>query len=288
MSFYSRYNPLFFSFMICMLACLCQKTLAESGKTQIIVPAWDNGRNSPNDYFYRVLTLALTKTEDSYGPAEVIPYKSALTATRVMADLKHNKTVHVMWHSNSDLYARELRAIPISLTKELNEYRVFLIRREDQARFNTVEKLTDLARFTAGSGADWSSREVMQESGLPVIGVTNTGLLFNMLKAKRFDYISRSLFEIWNESEAFTKDGLAMEKTLLVHGGEPFYFFVNKNNSALAKRIEEGLRSAMEDGSLDAIFYSDEGMKRGQEELERNDRLLLKLKRHAQVPNGLP
>lgn len=290
MSFCSRYNTLIFSFTILLLAAICgsQKTLAAPEVAQIVVPPWDNGHNSPKDYFYRLLTLALQKTEPTYGPAEVVPYKTSLTATRFMADLKQNKTIQLMWHSNSDLYARELLAIPISLTKELNEYRVFLIRREDQVRFNTVEDLKDLARFTGGSGVDWSSREVMIENGLPVLGISNTGLLFNMLKAKRFDYISRSLFEIWGESDTFAKEGLAMEKSLLVHGGEPFYFFVNKTNTALATRIEEGLQLALADGSFDEIFYSDEGMRRGQEELERNDRLVLKLKRGAQTIKGLP
>ncbi len=288
MSFLSNCNASRILFFIGMVVCLCPMTYAQQEKTRIVVPAWDNGLNSPQDYFYRLLSLALIKTETTYGAAEVVPTASVLTSTRVMADLKNNKTIDVMWHSNSVTYARELLAIPVSLTKELNEYRVFLIRSEDQAYFSSVKTLEDLAAFTAGSGADWSSREVMLASGLPVIGVTNTPLLFNMLKAKRIDYVSRSLFEIWGESQHFAKEGLAIEKNLLVYGGEPFYFFVNKSNIPLAKRIEEGLRIAMADGSFEELFYSDEGMKRGQQELEHHDRVLLKLKNYAKPDKSLP
>ena len=289
---FSCLNPRFF-LAIAFWVCLCAQTYAQpetatSEKARIVVPAWGYGLNSPQDYFYRLLKLALSKTEAIYGATEVVPTSSVLTAARVMSDLKSSKTVDVMWHSNSVAYAQELLAVPISLTKELNEYRVLLIRREDQARFSAVKTLEDLANFTGGSGSDWSSREVMLANGLPVIGVTNTALLFNMLKAKRFDYISRSLFEIWGENESFAKEGLAIENSLLIHGGEPFYFFVNKTNTVLAKRIEEGLRSAISDGSFDELFYSDEGMRRGQEELEHHDRVLLKLKRYPRLDNSLP
>lgn len=271
----------------CVWLC-CASAHAQTDKAHIVVPAWGYGQNSPDDYFYRLLTLALSKTESNYGAADVVPSATVLTATRVMADIKSNKTIDVMWHSNSTTYARDLLAVPISLTKELNEYRVLLIRKEDQARFSAVQTLEDLASLTAGSGADWSSREVMLANGLPVISVTNTALLFNMLKAKRFDYVSRSLFEIWGESEHFAKDGLSIEKSLLIYGGEPFYFFVNKNNTALARRIEEGLRSAMADGSFEELFYSDEGMRLGQQELEHHERVLLKLKHQARPGKSLP
>ncbi|GGY61367.1 hypothetical protein GCM10011613_00950 [Cellvibrio zantedeschiae] len=290
MSFISRYNTLRFSLAVLILASLglSSGSFAETAKEPVVVPPWGGGANSPKDYFYRLLTLALTKTESAYGAAEVVPYQEVLTATRFMADLKMNKTIDVMWHGNSELYERELLAIPISLTKELNEYRVFLIRREDQPRFSTINSLDDLSKFTSGGGADWPSRDIMVANGLPVIGITNTSLLFNMLKAKRFDYVSRSLFEVWGENERFAKEGLALEQTLLIHGGQPFYFFVNKANTALAKRIEEGLRLAIADGSFDELFYSDEGMQRGQQELEHNERKLIKLKYQPRATTGLP
>lgn len=278
-------------FLLWLALCACWPSFAfaETVKQQIVVPAWGGGVNSPNDYFYRLLNLALDKTEATYGAAEIVPFPEVLTATRYMADLKKNKTVDLLWHGTSRLYERELLAIPISLTKELNEYRVLLIRKEDQPRFSTVKTVDDLKEFLSGSGTDWPSRDIMVSNGLPVLGVTNPALLFNMLKAKRFDYISRNLFEIWGESERFAKEGLAMEQTLVVHGGEPFYFFVSPANPKLARRIELGLKLAIADGSFEAVFASDEGMRRGQQVLDKGQRRILKLDmNYTPVNNELP
>ena len=89
--------------------------------------------------------------------------------------------------------------------------------------------------------------------------------------------MSRNLFEVWGESERYGVEGLALEQKLLVHGGEPFYFFVSRSNPLLAERIEQGLKMAIADGSFDKVFFSDPGMKRGQQELDRQARRLLKL-----------
>ena len=178
MNFISRRSPfrIFFMVWLCLCCCLVSggATCSESISKPIVVPPWGGGVNSPDDYFYRVLTLALAKTEAAYGAAEIKPFSEALTATRFMADLKKAKTIDLMWHGTSRLYERELLAIPVSLTKELNEYRVLLIRREDQARFGTVKTVDDLKKFTSGSGSDWPSRDIMLSNGLPVVGVTKT------------------------------------------------------------------------------------------------------------------
>ncbi len=41
----------------------------------------------------------------------------------------------------------------------------------------------------------------------------------------------------------------------------PFYFFVNKSNTELAKNIEKGLRIAIEDGSFEQYFMNDPTVK---------------------------
>jgi hypothetical protein len=264
-------------------------TLVVAEPLKVVVPPWGGLANFHDDYFYRLLVLVLANTEAQYGPAEIVPYSEALTATRFVADLKQNKTVDLIWHGTSRQYERELLAIPISITKELNEYRVLLIRKEDQPRFSAVKTLADLRQYVSGGGVDWPSQTAMLKNGLPVIDVTNPNLLFNMLKAKRFDFISRNLFEVWGEGERYAKDGLTIEQTLLVHGGEPFYFFVSKSNPALGKRIEDGLKIAIADGSFDTLVASDDGLRRGQELLNKNRRRLLQLyKNYSPNSRSLP
>jgi len=239
---------------------------------KVVMPHWGANSDQQNTYFYQVLALAFAKTESRYGPVELQVYPENLTSARLMADLKQNVTIDVIWTGTTPQREKDFLPIRISLLKELNEYRVLLIRREDQEKFSRVNSVEDLRKFTAGSGTDWPSREVLQHNQLPVITVTNADLLFPMLKAKRFDYISRNMFEVWGEAKTYEKDGLAMEKTLLLHGGVPFYFFVNKNNFLLAERIEQGLKMATADGSFAKLFFSFPDFKRGSDEIKSTQR----------------
>ena len=77
----------------------------------------------------------------------------------------------------------------ISLVRELNDYRIFLIRKGEQARFRAVRTLADLRRFTAGAGEGWPSTAVLRANGLPVVTSIGFEQLFAMLGAKRFDYM---------------------------------------------------------------------------------------------------
>lgn len=243
----------------------------------VVVPPWGNDTGSQNAYFIKLLRLAFSKTESTDGAVVIQSYSENLTGSRFVADLKNNKTVDVIWHGTNLQREHDLIAIPISLTKELNEYRLLLIRREDQDKFRKIKSIADLRKFTAGTATDWPSRNILLHNDLPVIAVAHTSLLFTMLKMKRFDYMSRNMFEIWAEAERYEKDGLVVETDLLLHGGVPFYFFVSKANPKLAERIERGLRIVIADGEFEKLFLSEEGFKRGTVELNKHDRRLLEL-----------
>jgi ABC-type amino acid transport substrate-binding protein len=252
---------------------------------KVIVPPWSKDGSSQNVYCVKLLTLAFSKTEATDGAVQIQFYPEYLTGTRFFADLKHNKTIDVLWHGTNLEREHDLIAIPISLTKELNEYRILLIRKEDQEKFSKVKSVADLRKFTAGSGTDWPSRNILQHNDLPVMAVANTTLLLIMLKMKRFDYMSRNMFEIWEEAEHYAKDDLVIEKTLLLHGGVPYYFFVSKANPKLAERIERGLRMAIADGDFEKLFLSNEYFNRGVAELAKNKRLMLDLDTNVSMPH---
>lgn len=241
----------------------------------VVIPPW--GTNAQNMYFPKLLALAFAKTEATDGPVDIQVYPGNLSSARFMADLKNKNTVDIVWNGSNKQREQELLPIYISLLKNLNEYRVLLIRKDDQQKFNAIHSLDDLRKMTAGTGADWPSTEILRSNDLPVITVGNASLLFSMLTAKRFDYMSRNLSEVWGEADAFEKNGLVIEDTLILHGGVPFYFFVNKDNKRLAERVERGLKIAIADGSFDQLFFSTPGFKRGSEEIASAKRRVLQL-----------
>jgi hypothetical protein len=275
-------------FALIYFCALCSSAAAVAEPLKIVVPPW-GGAGAPNEYFLRVLALAFSKTEATEGAVEIQAYPEQLTGARFVADLKNNKTVNVMWHGTSVEREQELIAVPISLTKDLNEYRVLLIRKEDQDKFNKVHSIDDLRKFTAGSSTDWPSKDILKQNNLPVLTVANWSLLTGMLKMKRFDYVSRNIFEVWDEAVRYEKDGLVVEQTLLLHGGVPLYFFVSKANPNLAARIERGLRIAIADGSFEELFLSIEGFRRGEIELKAGNRRLVTLNMtHTSTSSSLP
>ena len=260
------------------IAAICPfKSLAAEAST-LVVPPWGVGGNNENPFFKQLLALVFAKTEAEDGPVRLKVYPQNLSSARFMADVKNNARVDVIWNGTTRQREQEMRPIYISLLKELNDYRVLLIRKEDQEKFNQVTSLEDLRKFTAGSGADWPSTEMLLLNDLPVVKVNSTALLFPMLKAKRFDYMARNLSEAWDEANSFEKEGLVIESNLLLKGGVPFYFFVSKENENLARRIERGLRLAIADGSFDELFLAQEGFRQGEAVITDPHRRVLQLK----------
>jgi len=230
-------------------------------------------------YYPKLLHLALSKTEATDGPFQILQYPTLLTKARFEAELKRQDKgiIDVLWASTSSELEAALLPVRISLLKDLSSYRIFLIRKEDQKKFDSVKSLNDLRKFRAGQGVRWTDTGILIANDLPVVTSSLFEPLFNMLLGKRFDYFPRGLDEIWNEEQLFVAKGIAIEQHIILSYITLKYFFVNKNNVKLADRIERGLKIAIDDGSFDQLFYSIPGYKRGYEEIANKNRLVLKL-----------
>ncbi|GGY77379.1 hypothetical protein GCM10011613_22400 [Cellvibrio zantedeschiae] len=231
-------------------------------------------------YYPKLLQLALSKTEATDGPFKIVQYPTLLTKARFEAELKRQGKgiIDVMWATTNSELESTLLPIRISLLKDLTSYRIFLIRKEDQEKFNKVKTLDDLRKLKAGQGMRWTDTNVLKVNDLPVVTSPMFEPLFNMLLGKRFDYFPRGLDEIWNEEKLFSDKGIAIEQHIMLSYVTLKYFFVSPNNPKLADRIERGLKIAIADGSFNQLFYSIPGYKRGYEEIANKDRLVLKLK----------
>ena len=99
-----------------------------------------------------------------------------------------------------------------------------------------------------------------------------------MLRVKRFDYMPRGVYESFYEQRTHAGEGIAIEKTIFLHYHVPFYFFVSRDNPALADRIARGLGIALKDGSFDALFNSFPSFRKGLAEIRANRRRIFALK----------
>ena len=252
--------------------CACLNTTADT--LRVVIPPIEKTAEKQVIYFYKLLELALKKTEVSDGPFEIVFTPEYLSMERNLADLKQGVNINLIWTTMNKKREQELLPIRISLIGELNNYRVFLIRDGDQAKFDQIESLNDLRKLTAGLGSQWPDTDIMRKNDLPVVTSPTYVSLFKMLAAKRFDYFPRGLYEVWNEAEMHKDLGLTIEKNIMLYYEAPFYFFVNKKNIALADRLERGLNIAIADGSFEELLLSVPGFKHGLEEQNNSQRRL--------------
>ncbi|WP_377702925.1 hypothetical protein [Pseudoduganella sp. UC29_71] len=245
---------------------------------RFVLPAVSASAREHAAYFPRLLRLALDKTVATDGPYELAYYGNELTSLRRNIELKNNGVINVMWDGANRQREAELLPVRISLIKELNDYRVFLIRSEDAARFAAVRTLDELRKLKAGAGANWPSADVLRFNGLPVETSGGYEYLFPMLRVKRFDYMPRGAQEAWAEMELHQGEGLQVESTIFLHYRVPFYFFVSRSRPELAARIERGLRMAQKDGSFERLFNSIPAFQRGMAEIAARKRRVFELR----------
>ena len=75
-----------------------------------------------------------------------------------------------------------------------------------------------------------------------------------MLANKRFDYIPLGINEPWADLALRSDLNLVAEQNILLHYPMGLYFHVNKHNTVLAQKIEQGMGIAFKDGSYDKLL----------------------------------
>lgn len=257
-----------------LLACLLYLAsgICVADTLKVVAPTRDVSTTADSLFFYPLLKLALSKTVASDGPFTVEYYPQTLSSARILSKLQNNDGINVVWTSTSSERERDFRFVPVSLLRELSNYRVFLIRKEDQARFAKIQTLDELRQLKVGMGGHWPDATLLRNNDFDVVTSIYYESLFKMLATKRFDYFPRGLFEAWNDLEQHADMGLMIEPRLMFYYRAPFYFFVNKDNIALANRIERGLKIAMNDGSYEELLFSVPNFKHAYDEQLNNQR----------------
>lgn len=221
--------------------------------------------DDPYAYYVNMLRLALEKTRATDGDFDINFHDHGGGIERDRAMLIAGAGIDAMWASVTRERAEKLRVINIDLLKGLNNYRALLIHQNNKAQFASVKTLHDLKKFKTGTGPYWTDGIILKDNGFMLTYGSNYGGLFKMLSLRRFDFFSRGLHEIYSDLAAYGDLGLIQAPHLLLKYDHPVHycFFVNKENTALADRIERGLRLAQADGSFDALFFSMPGFQYG-------------------------
>lgn len=235
-------------------------------------------------YSLKMLALALSHVDTPY---KIQPDTGAQrTQGRYVDDVISGK-VDLMWAATDHELEGKLQPVRIPLLKGLLGHRIFLIHKNDQAKFDKVKTFVDLQRLKLGQGTTWADTKILESNKLQVVKTNKYPSLLHMLDGGRFDAFPRGVQEPWGEVNAVPGLELGVEKRIMLVYKMPFYFFVSKNNQQLAKDLELGLNRAIADGSFDQAFFSDPAIRSAVEKADLKNRLVFQLD-NPQLPKETP
>lgn len=177
------------------------------------------------------------------------------------AKLIAQDVISVQWASANSIAEEFLQHIEQPIFKGLMGFRIFVIRNDEQHRFDHITNVQQLKELVAGQGAFWGDTKVLKTAGLPVVTATQGRRLWSMLDLKRFDYLPLGPHEPWKDLEIRPELGFIVEKNLLLIYPSAMYFYVSNSNERLADIISRGMKVALADGSYDKLLFESDMLK---------------------------
>lgn len=207
---------------------------------------------SKNKYTVELLTHVL-----SYRPREnyqLIPFTEDMRKKRAFTFLAKKQVIDIVFAGATKQRMKKFQAIEFPLLKGLNGWRVPVVLKANHNLFQTLDSMNKFKQLTPGLLYQWSDKKIMAFNNIDVTRGSSIEGLWGMLAKDRFDYFPRSILQVEQEVAVHNQLDIMIEPTTLIHYPTAYYFYVNKQNSALAEDIELGLEAALADGSFDEIF----------------------------------
>lgn len=226
-------------------------------------------------YFLELLELALSRTEEDFGPYRLTMAPVQMTQSRAIRSLLGGTYVDVIWTMTSPQREQQLLPVRVPLLRGLMGVRVPVVQMDDRALLADVADPVSLRRFRAGQGHDWPDTAILEANSIPVALASDYESLFRMLGRGRIDHVPRSVAELGAEGALYETYDLAVGDGPLIVYHAPIYYFVAPDNLRLALRLEVGLQRILEDGSFRRLFLSHPANQRALSEVLLEDRPII-------------
>nr|WP_230409190.1 transporter substrate-binding domain-containing protein [Zooshikella harenae] len=230
-----------------------------------------------SDYFSSLLDKVLLITNDRYDPIKLTYHPTFFTQARTVRLLANGEELDVIWLMTDIQRETRLRPIRTPLMKGLLGVRCLVIRQSDKKRFESIKSIESLRKLLALQGHDWPDTKILRANYLLVLPVRHYHEAFSMLAKGRADYFPRGILEALPELESKKELSLTVANHLLITYRAPIYYFVNKQNSKLAERIELGLKRLIATKALDKHLKNYHGFELVNKLMKNHKTKLLKL-----------
>jgi len=203
-----------------------------------------------------VIRRALEITEPEYGPFKLEKVNLTMSSARMLKSLGSGKLINTAIVPANELWDKHNIAIPVPVREGLLSYRLLLVNKADLATFAGINSLKELNNLTAGLHKGWLTTEIYKLNNLKVMETGHFEGLFLMLNRRRFDYIPRGVYEIYDELKArqsMLKD-IVVEPTIALYIPTSSYIYVSPAEKRLAKRMKSGVIKLLANGELKKIL----------------------------------
>lgn len=208
----------------------------------------------PDDYGFKVLTLALVKSG--------MPYSLSMSVQKMNQErarfLLEQGVISVLDAGTSSEFEARFDAVYFPVDRGLSGYRLFLINKEMANDFAHLQTLDDLRTMAAGQGPGWADTKILAAAGIKV-KTAEFESLFRMVNAKRIDFFplgAEEIFALLDRYKVLAPD-IMVEPHLGVQYPFARLFFVKKGDTRLREAIQLGLQKAFADGSFQKLLESD-------------------------------
>ncbi|WP_374562317.1 hypothetical protein [Ideonella sp.] len=251
---------------LALLAAAAWAAPASPAVQTIVYPRSETFVDPRDDYPVELLALALRKADKA---VELKPNPIFMLQVRQIVELEQGNSLDVIWTMTSIEREKTLLPVRVPIDRGLLGWRLLLVRSQSLPRFAGLSTAQQLKPLRAGQGFDWPDTAILRSAGFEVDESVRYSDIFLKLSGGRIDYFPRSVQEIWGELAAHSGSAFAVEPSLALHYPAAMYFFVNRQNTALAADIQLGLERALADGSFEALFQRHFGAALKRAELDK-------------------
>lgn len=206
--------------------------------------------------YVKVLKAALDATQKDFGEYELLPASHAMSEARYMKELALDRSeLSVAWSGPTYVDMASLHAVKEPIIKGLLSYRILLAHTDKLPAFSNIKNISELQKLRSAHAHGWGDSLVFDNAELPYL-MSGYNSIFDLLQHQRVDYLSRGLTEVQDElaSRVQSHPDVSAVPELMMFYPWPYYFYVNRSNHALEKRLLEGMRRIRESGEQDRII----------------------------------
>ncbi|WP_052417522.1 hypothetical protein [Cellvibrio mixtus] len=208
-------------------------------------------------YSTALLQLALEKTRNDYGDFRLnpIPPRNYTRALKALVDNAYPNLVIETSYEQNLTQNSNLNFINFPMDLGVLGYRVCFMNPKLKKNGLKIDSLQQLSQYSFAHGVGWADTLIFRHNGLKVREIDNYDSIFLMVIGGRVDFFCRGVNEILGEVEQFSQlNNLVIDDHFMLVYPLPRFFYLNSKNVLAKERIEEGLKRAYMDGSLQTLW----------------------------------